>query len=116
MGFKENLKFELDCKDIQVKELAMMTGINRRTLDNYLRKKESQPTVENAVKIAKALGVSVEFLVTGNDTTIQTQRTHPDFDIYRKYRAVVLELDKLSPTMLTFITTIIHTAVDFSKV
>lgn len=36
-----------------------------RTIDNYLRENTSQPTAENAVKIAQALGVSVEYLVTG---------------------------------------------------
>ncbi len=67
MGFKENLKDELSFKGIMVKELADKTNINKSTLDNYLRDKHSSPTVENAVKIAQALGVSVEFLVTGEE-------------------------------------------------
>lgn len=67
MGFKENLKAELSFKGMMVKELAEKTKINKSTLDNYLRDKHSSPTVENAVKIARALDVSVEYLVTGND-------------------------------------------------
>lgn len=65
MGFKENLKDELAFHDMMVKELAVKTGISRRTLDNYLRDKPASPTAENAVKIAQVLGVSVEQLVTG---------------------------------------------------
>ncbi len=68
MGFKENLKSELAFQDMLVKELAIKTGISKRTLDNYLRDKHSDPTAENAVKIAHALGVSVEYLMTGDTT------------------------------------------------
>ncbi|MBQ9539231.1 MAG: helix-turn-helix transcriptional regulator [Treponema sp.] len=67
MGFKENLKAELSCQDVLVKELAARTGISKRTLDNYLRDKNSSPTAENAVKIAHALGVTVEYLIAGAD-------------------------------------------------
>ena len=65
MGFKENLKSELQYKDMMVKELALKTGISRHTIDNYLNVRSHTPTIEAAVKIAKALDVSVEFLVTG---------------------------------------------------
>ncbi|MDR0303123.1 MAG: helix-turn-helix domain-containing protein [Treponema sp.] len=67
MGFKENLKSELLYQDMQVKELAVKTGISRHTLDNYLNVRENMPTADIAVKIAKALGVTVEYLVTGEE-------------------------------------------------
>ena len=67
MGFKENLKSELAYQDMQVKELAETTGISRHTLGNYLSVRERIPTADVAVKIAKALGVSVEYLVTGEE-------------------------------------------------
>ena len=69
MGFKENLKSELAYKDMLVKELAAKTGISRHTLDNYLNVREHIPTLDVAVKIAKALDVSVEYLATGEETT-----------------------------------------------
>ncbi|MCL2232344.1 MAG: helix-turn-helix domain-containing protein [Treponema sp.] len=68
MGFKENLKSELAYKDMLVKELAAKTGISRHTLDNYLNVREHIPTLDSAVKIAKALEVSVEYLATGEET------------------------------------------------
>jgi transcriptional regulator with XRE-family HTH domain len=67
VGFKENLKSELLYQDMQVKELAVKTGISRHTLDNYLNVRENMPTADIAVKIAKALGVTVEYLVTGEE-------------------------------------------------
>lgn len=66
MGFAENVKFEMDFQDIQMKELSIKTGISKNTLDKYLFGKKVQPGVENAVKIATALGVSVEYLVFGD--------------------------------------------------
>jgi len=50
-----------------VKELAVKTGISRHTLDNYLNVREHLPTIDVAVKIAQALGVSVEYLATGKE-------------------------------------------------
>jgi len=67
MGFKENLKSELQYKGMMVKELAAETKIRRHTLDNYLNTHNSIPNAEAAVKIAQALGVTVEYLVTGRD-------------------------------------------------
>ena len=67
MGFKENLKSELLYKGMMVKELSALTKIKRHTLDNYLNTHNSIPNAESAVKIANALGVSVEYLVTGRE-------------------------------------------------
>ena len=67
MGFKENLKSELLYKGMMVKELSAVTKIKRHTLDNYLNTHNSIPNAEAAVKIANALGVSVEYLVTGRE-------------------------------------------------
>ena len=49
-----------------VKELAARSGVKKKTIDSYLGAQGYTPSVENAVSIAKALGVSVEYLVTGN--------------------------------------------------
>jgi transcriptional regulator with XRE-family HTH domain len=66
--FKEILKETLVFRDMQVKELAALSGVKKRTIDNYLRENGAEPSAENAVKIARALGVSVEYLVTGEET------------------------------------------------
>ena len=70
MDFAENLKNLLDMRDIQVKELSAETGISKNTLDNYLSGQKSIPNAENAIKIARCLGVSAEYLVTGKPASI----------------------------------------------
>lgn len=67
MGFRENLKAELEYQDIKTKELAEKSGVNKRTIDHYLMASPQEPSVTNALKIAQALGVSVEYLVTGKE-------------------------------------------------
>ncbi|GHV43342.1 transcriptional regulator [Spirochaetia bacterium] len=67
MGFRENLKEELVYNDMLVKELAVKSGVNKRTIDSYLMESGSVPSVDAAIKIAEALGVSVEYLVTGQE-------------------------------------------------
>ena len=68
MGFKENLKSELDYQGMLVKELSLKSGIKKQTLDNYLSTHNSVPNAEIAVKIAKALGTTVEYLITGENS------------------------------------------------
>jgi transcriptional regulator with XRE-family HTH domain len=65
MGFAENLRDELNYQGLIVKQLAAKTGINLHTLNHYLSGKKSTPPADTAVKIASALGVTVEYLVTG---------------------------------------------------
>lgn len=66
-SFRENLRSELDFQGLTVKELSARTGIIKGTLDNYLWARASIPPADIAVKIADALNVSVEYLVTGRD-------------------------------------------------
>jgi len=69
MAFKENLRSELSYKNMLVKELAALTDISKSTLDNYLNIRRNMPPADAAVKIAHALGVTVEYLVTGEEIT-----------------------------------------------
>jgi len=73
MGFRENLKSELTYLGMPVKELAAKSGINKLTIDHWLSAKGKIPLLDKGVKIAQVLGVSVEYLVTGEDSpkTIQ---------------------------------------------
>jgi len=93
MGFKENFKSELIYSDMLVKELSAKTGISKHTLDNYLNTHNSLPNAEAAVKIAHALGVSVEYLVTGKEG--KTRKIQPPLP--PDMRLLVSVADKLSP-------------------
>ena len=72
MGFKENLKDQLGFSGMYVKELAALSGIKKQTIDSYLSVHNCMPKADAAVAIAQALGVSVEYLVTGKDIKQKT--------------------------------------------
>ena len=63
MGFKENLRFFMDSKDIQIKELSQKSGISENTLKSYLKTASAEPTISKAAKIAQVLDASLEALL-----------------------------------------------------
>lgn len=65
MGFKERLREEIEYRGILIKELSAAAGISNSTFLSYIDARGVLPNVETAVKIARALNVSVEYLVTG---------------------------------------------------
>ena len=73
MNFSENLRFIMESRDIQVKELSARTGISINTLKSYLKADAVEPKVSNAVLIARALHVSVESLVSSPDSAGESQ-------------------------------------------
>ena len=76
MSFSEYLKGELEYKGMPVKELAHVTGIPKQTIDKYLLTSGcSMPPADKAVAIAQALGVSVEYLVTGKKAPNPDEKT-----------------------------------------
>ncbi len=91
MGYKENLRAELSFKGMTVKELSAKTKISKRTIDNYLRDNPASPTVENAVKIARALDVSVEYLVTGSE---KQSLSKENADLIRRINSALQKLDR----------------------
>ena len=69
MSFRENLKAEIAYSGILVKELAAQAGLKKHTIDTYLSVRGRMPAADTAVRIARALGVTVEYLVTGEENS-----------------------------------------------
>jgi len=67
--FQENFRSKLRSSGYVVKELAAISGISARTVENWLSKKPSMPRADDAVKIACTLNTSVEFLISGDQGT-----------------------------------------------
>jgi transcriptional regulator with XRE-family HTH domain len=100
MGFRENLKAELEYSGMLVKELAVSSGLKKHTIDNYLSIRGRMPAADVAVKLARALGVSVEYLVTGEDARSAPKTLSPEVrllartaeDFSTEYRKIALAL------------------------
>jgi transcriptional regulator with XRE-family HTH domain len=91
MGFRENLKSQLLYADMPVKELAVRSGVKKGTLDSYLQAEGYTPAADTAVRIAQALGVSVEYLVTGKEL----EKTRPISSLPEDIQAIVRTAEHL---------------------
>ena len=91
MDFRENLRFLMESKGIQTKELSLMTGISENTIKTYLRSASAEPKLSKAVILAQALGVSVEFLALGIDKTSDTTFSKDVFSIQNDVKNLSLK-------------------------
>ena len=90
MGFKENLREEMDFQDIKPKELSEKTGISVNTLRNYINNHDALPNIYSSVKIANALSTTVEELVEGRKNKSELQKS----DLSGKFLSIFAKLSK----------------------
>jgi len=103
--FSNRLRSEIEYAGLNQKEFAAKIGIKKRTLDTYLGIQKSMPPADTAVKIAAALGLSVEYLVTGKE-----YRQTVDISKYLQFRDLLDDLDVLSAETLDIVKAMIKTA------
>ena len=103
MDFKERLRNEIEYKGLLIKEIAAKAEINNNTFLSYVDARGSLPNVETGVKIAKALGVSVEYLVTGEDSLHNPK--------YTEIQNIINDLMELDNTQIETLKRMIHALV-----
>lgn len=82
--FSERLRSEIEYVGLSQKEFAAKADIKKRALDSYLREQQSMPPADVAVKMASALGLTVEYLVTGKKV-----QNSVDISDYLQFRSVL---------------------------
>ncbi len=101
-SFWDNVAQELEYLGMTNKALAEKVGITASNIGKG-QKQGSSPSVETAVKIAKVLGVSVEYLVNGNQ---KDEKTDNSFNgkskehFYKKYHDLIQKCENLPPEKL----------------
>jgi transcriptional regulator with XRE-family HTH domain len=93
MGFRENLKSQLQYSGMLIKELAAFSGVKKKTIESYLGARGYTPSVDAAVSIAKALGVSVEYLVSEK----KEKKDRPLSSLPKDTLEIVLTSEQLKP-------------------
>ena len=96
--FWNNVKEELDYKDMSQKELSASTNISYNTLQSWITK-DRLPDAQDAVKIARALNVSVERLVTGQED-ISKELNKETNELLHDLRHLSLEDFKIAKTII----------------
>ena len=94
MNFWENVDAELEFRGMNRKTLAQEAEFDVSNIGKGI-KTGSAPSADTAVRIARILNVSVEYLVTGvPQNTAETQATAA-FKSFQKYRSFMNTLDHL---------------------
>ncbi len=109
--FRENLRDELDYQDMKVKELSVATGIPKPTLDCYLSARQVIPPADIAVKIAKVLNVSVEYLICGDDAKVVPK----EYSRFHPFRSILEDLSVLSDDSIEKLQIMIHALAENKK-
>ena len=100
--FWKNVEFILDSKGLSFKELAFGTGIPYSTITNGKNRKESLPSVDKGIKIAKFLQTPLEQLLgeeaaaLQNDAKGELQNDAKKIQLYDKYANIIEALEKMS--------------------
>lgn len=111
MNFRKRLRDEIEYRGIYIKELANEAQIPLRTLETYLGPRESIPSADIAVRIAKVLGVTVEYLVTGEDTGEENY----GFSKYLPFKKLLDDLLILPESTIETIYTMVHAAAELEQ-
>lgn len=114
MNFRENLRFALDSRGLLIKELSAKTGISENTIKTYLKADGAEPTITKALKIARALDVSIDFLATG----CTSKKTEFEKELISKPRKnpKIAEIESLLPKCTKGqLTTILSLEKEFTK-
>jgi len=61
------LKTAIKNSGMIVKEIAAKAGVSKRTIDKWVGAEETEPKVNDLYKVCQILGITVEYLVTGED-------------------------------------------------
>ncbi|MDE7383777.1 MAG: helix-turn-helix domain-containing protein [Treponemataceae bacterium] len=75
MNFRSRLREEIAFSGLSNKEVAAKAEITKRALDSYVSSQSCMPSADVAVRLAKVLHTSVEYLVTGESDSAQSVKT-----------------------------------------
>ena len=96
--FWKRVDEEIEYKGINRASLARKCDFSVTNIGQGI-KSGSTPSADTAVKIAAALGVTVEYLVTGSNTPSNKskQEEAEQLRLYRKHNEIIKKCEQLSP-------------------
>lgn len=99
MSFWEKVCYELDYQGLSRKELAYKIDVPVARINRAIER-NSQPFAVDAVRIAKTLNVSLEYLLdfpeSKNDIKDLNQGESQQIALYKKYHSIINGLDSMS--------------------
>lgn len=90
-----------------VREISKASGVNKLTIDNWLGTEPTMPRALALAMVGKVLGVTVEYLVSGDEGIAANNEELQYFQKARRWRKVVERLDSLDPELAEKVTSLI---------
>lgn len=109
MSFWENVDFIRESRGLSRKELAYLANFSITSLSTGIIR-NSMPAADVAVRLAKALGVSVKYLVNGTNTkeNQQVSITAEKIQRYNKHKEFINDLEALPDEIQISIKSMVH--------
>ena len=100
MGFWKKVNEELNFYGITRKELSAKSGVPMTTINRAIEL-DTKPFALDALKVSKALGVSLEYLLDYSENSKQPTKEKENesfqIEIYKKYHSIISMLEKIPP-------------------
>ena len=114
MSFWENVDYIREYRDMSRKELAYKAGFSLTSLSTGI-KRNSIPSADVAYRIAKTLNVSIEYLITGKESSLKNEYSDNNISVipYLKYKNFLDNLDSLPEQVQKNIISLVE---DFIKI
>ncbi len=103
MGFWANVEKEMEYQGISRKELAYKADISYSGIGLGLER-DSMPGADTALKVAKTLRVSIEYLLNGTSSHADTEETGNG----GKYKTAIADLETLPQEIRAPVLEMIH--------
>lgn len=94
MNFSEVLKSTLEERGMKQSDLCKISGIPRSLMSEYINGKKS-PTITNAIAIASALNVTLDYLTGKKEKIILSEKENKLVTAYRSHPELQYAVDKL---------------------
>ena len=118
MSFWKKVCYELDYQNISRKELAHKVGLPVATINRAIER-DSQPYALDALKISKALNLSLEYLLdlpeTKNGNDVSSGEESHQIELFKKYHSTIEALEDLSKDKQKEVVAIVKQILEFRK-
>lgn len=94
MGFWKKVEEELEFRGMSRKELSAMSGVPMTTMNRAIER-DSNPFANDAIRIAHALGISLESLLGISQFASATEENGRQIALYRKYQHIINTLETI---------------------
>ena len=89
MDFRTRLREQIEFSGLLDKEVASKAKISKRAIDSYVGVQGCIPSADVAVRLAKVLNTTVEYLMTGSNPT-NTVTNEKKINIIKSRKSIVI--------------------------